>query len=102
MSRYQCKNTITNTQDNMTPPEPSNYTKAGPKKCNLAEAQDKDFKITAMNMFKDLKVDMNKPPNEVFENSKKEWDKMIKIVQDMELIIESLFPKLSKNWKRKM
>lgn len=86
----------------MTPPEPSNYTKAGPKKCNLAEAQDKDFKITAMNMFKDLKVDMNKPPNEVFENSKKECDKIMKIVQDMELIIESLFPKLSKNWKRKM
>lgn len=83
----------------MTPPELSNYTKAGPKKCNLAKAQDKDFKITAMNMFKNLKEDMNNPPHEVCENLKKEWNEMMKIVQDMELIIESLFPKLNKNWK---
>jgi hypothetical protein len=26
-----------------------------PKKCNIAEAKDKDFKITIMNIFKDLK-----------------------------------------------
>lgn len=40
-------------------PEGSNHTVTGPEKSNLAEAQDKDFKVSIMNMFKDLKEDTN-------------------------------------------
>ena len=44
MPRCQHKNTINNSQDNMSPLEPSNPTTAGPEYSNIAEAQDKDFK----------------------------------------------------------
>lgn len=36
------------------------------------EAQDKDFKIGTMNMFKDLKEDMDKSPQEGCENT--QWN----------------------------
>jgi hypothetical protein len=49
------------------PPEPSNPTTAGPGKCNIAEAEDKDFPRAVMNMFKDLREDMNKSINEICE-----------------------------------
>lgn len=38
----------------MPPPEASNPIAIGPEKSNLAEAQDNDFKIAIMNMFKTL------------------------------------------------
>jgi hypothetical protein len=49
------------------PPEPSNPTTAGPEKCNIAEAEDKDFPRAVMNMFKDLREDMNKSINEIWK-----------------------------------
>lgn len=45
MLRHHQKITNPNSQDNMLPPE----------KCNIAEAQEKDIKITIMNNFKNLK-----------------------------------------------
>ena len=39
----------------MSPLEPSNPTTAGLEKGNIGKAQDKDFRIANMNMFKDLK-----------------------------------------------
>lgn len=44
--------------------EASNPIKIGHKKFNLAEAQDKNFKITVMNMFTDLKMYLDKCFNE--------------------------------------
>lgn len=52
----------------MPSPEASNFMVIGPKQCNLGEAQDKDFRIANMNMFKDLKEDRNKCLNEDSEN----------------------------------
>lgn len=40
-----------------------------PEKSNLAEAQEKDFKIAIMKYFKNLKEDVNKCLNEGFENT---------------------------------
>jgi hypothetical protein len=39
----------------MSPPDPSNHTAVDPEKLNTAEAQNKDFKIAAVDMLKDLK-----------------------------------------------
>lgn len=50
-------------------PEDSNHTVIGPEKSNLAEAQDKDFKVSIMNMFNNLEKDGNKCLNEVHENN---------------------------------
>lgn len=49
--------------EDITPPlEASNPTLIDPEKSNWAEAQDRNFKIAILNMFKDLKEDMNKMP----------------------------------------
>jgi hypothetical protein len=50
--------------DNMPLLESSNLTVTGPEKSNLAEAQDKDFKVPTINMFKDLEEDTKKCLNE--------------------------------------
>ena len=55
MSICQYKNTINDSQDNMSLPEPSNPMTIGHEKDNTAKSQDKDSKITITNMFKDLK-----------------------------------------------
>jgi hypothetical protein len=68
MLKSQHKNTNMNSQYNMPSPEASNFMVIGPKQCNLGEAQDKDFRIANMNMFKDLKEDRNKCLNEDSEN----------------------------------
>lgn len=49
--RSQHKNVNMNSQDNMPLPEASNPIGRGPEKSNLAEAEDKDFKIVR-NMVK--------------------------------------------------
>jgi hypothetical protein len=67
--RHQGKNTAINSEDNMPPPEPSNATIVGLEKCNLVEAQDKDFKISIMIMFKDLNDDMNKALYVVYKST---------------------------------
>ena len=69
MPRHHYKSKINNSHDNMSPPEPSI---AGPEYSNIPEAQDKDFKIGTMNMFKDLKEDMDKSPQEGCENT--QWN----------------------------
>jgi hypothetical protein len=46
--KHQHKTTISNSQNNMSPLEPSNAITAGLKECNLAESQDKDFKIAIL------------------------------------------------------
>lgn len=43
----------------MSPLEPGNCTIVGSEKWNITDAQEKDFKTAIMNMFKDLKQDMN-------------------------------------------
>lgn len=43
----------------MPPPEASNPTAIDPKQSNLAPAQDKDFRIVIMSMFKTLKGGVN-------------------------------------------
>lgn len=50
----------------MPPPEASSPTAISPERCSLAE-QDKGFKTAIVNMFKDLKEDMNKHLNEDWE-----------------------------------
>lgn len=51
----------------------SNFTTVGPEKWNIAKEQDKDFKITIRKIFKIVKEDMNKSPNETYENAD-EWN----------------------------
>lgn len=57
MATHQPKSTVT-TKDNLPPPY-NNLTQppytVSPGKCNIIEAQDKDFKIATVNMFKNLK-----------------------------------------------
>jgi hypothetical protein len=64
VSRSQCRNTYMKSLDNMPLLESSNLTVTGPEKSNLAEAQDKDFKVPTINMFKDLEEDTKKCLNE--------------------------------------
>ena len=59
MPRYQCENTVNINQDNMSPLDPSNLTIVGPKNCNLAEEQDKDLKISLMDMIEAFKDKIN-------------------------------------------
>ena len=49
-----------NNQDNITPSETSNPIVIDAEQRNLAEVQDKDFQTAIMNLFEDLKEDMNK------------------------------------------
>lgn len=51
-------------------PEPNSSTTVGPEKCNVAESQYKDFKLTILNMFKDLKESMSEYFNEVCKKHK--------------------------------
>lgn len=66
MLKSQHKNT--NSQYNMPHPEARNPVIIRAEKCNPADAQDKDFKTAIMNMFKDLKENINKCLNEDSEN----------------------------------
>lgn len=54
----------------MSPPETSNPITVDSEKYNIAEAQDKDFKITIMNIVKDFNEGMNKSLSELNENTK--------------------------------
>lgn len=51
----------------MFSPELSNPATAGPEKYSVAEVQDKDFKITIINVHKDLKEEMNKFLSKAYE-----------------------------------
>lgn len=64
MSRSHPKNTNINNQDNMPSPKATISIVKFAEKSNLAEAQDKDFKVPTINMFKDLEEDTKKCLNE--------------------------------------
>ena len=59
MPSCQCKNTINNSQDNISPPEARYSTIADPEHSNTAEAHEKDLKTTRK-MTEVLEVGMNK------------------------------------------
>lgn len=59
MPRPQHKNKKLNSQDNMPSTDVNNPVVIC-NKINLAKSQDQDFKIGIMNMFKNLKEDINK------------------------------------------
>lgn len=60
MPRPQNKHIYMKNQDNMSPSKTNTLIAILPEKSNLAEAQDKDFKIAIMTVFKVLKEAMNK------------------------------------------
>ena len=60
MPKHKCKNTINDSQDNMSPAEPNNPTTASPEYSNTAETQDKDLKTHLMKMTEVLKEEVNK------------------------------------------
>lgn len=57
----------------MFPLQTSNPTTVSPEKCNIVEEHYKDFKITIINMFENLKEVMNISINKTYED--KEWVK---------------------------
>lgn len=68
MPKHQHKS-YSNSQNNMPSSETSNSSTIVQKKCNRAEVQNKNFKKTIMNMFKDLKDNSNKDLKEICENT---------------------------------
>lgn len=56
--------------------ETNNPITVGSKKFYKAKAQDKDFKVAIVNIFKDLKEDMNKFLNEDHKNTKKQFNEI--------------------------
>lgn len=59
MTGFQCKSKNMNSQNNIFPLETSSLISTGLGKRNLAEVQEKDFKIPIMIMLRDLEKDMN-------------------------------------------
>lgn len=59
MSRQKCENMIGDSQENMSPPQPSHPTTIGPEKCNIEEARDKNFNIAFKDMLEVPKEDIN-------------------------------------------
>jgi hypothetical protein len=55
MPRCQYKNTTNTNQDSMSSLGPSNISIVGPANCNITEAQDHDFYLVIINIFKGLK-----------------------------------------------
>lgn len=59
----------------MPPLEARNHAAIGPERGNIAETQDKSYKITFMNMLEILKEDLNKS---IYENTNKQRNEMKK------------------------
>lgn len=59
MPRQKCENMIGDSQNSLSPPQPSHPTTIGPEKCNIEEAQDKNFNIACMDMLEIPKEGMN-------------------------------------------
>ena len=70
--RCHHKSTIINSQDNISPLEPSNSTKAGPEDYKIAEAHEKELKTAFMKMIEVLNEEMNKSLKEIYENTNKQ------------------------------
>lgn len=77
---------IGDSQDNMSPLQPSHPTTAGPEKCNMEEAQDKNFNMAFMDMLEVLKEDTNTS----IKSTKTVESEMKKTVQDLQVEIESI------------
>ena len=69
MPRCESKNRITNTQDNMSPGEPSYCTTPGPGYSSTVKAQEKDLKINYIKMREIFKEDINKSFTETQEHT---------------------------------
>lgn len=74
----------------MSPVESSNPTIVGFENCNIAGEQDKELKITFMNIIKVLKEKMNEGLKEIYKKNPKEWNEMNKADQDMKIKTESI------------
>lgn len=74
-----------NGRDNITPLEPRNPIMIGTEKSNVTETQDREIKIVVMNMFKDLKWDMNQGLFEDQEIQRKQLNKIMKTIQDKKI-----------------
>lgn len=75
----------------MSPVESSNPTIVGFENCNIAEEQDKELKITFMNIIKVLKEKMNEGLKEIYKKKKlKEWNEINKADQDLKIETESI------------
>ena len=68
--------------------ESSNPTTAGSENSNVAEAQEKDLKTAFLNILELLKEEMSRYPQEIDENTKKQWEEMNQTVQDLKVEIE--------------
>lgn len=69
MPRCQHRKMVDNSQDNMSPLEPSYPTTTGTEYFNTAEAQEKDIKAACMKMMGDLKEQMIESLKEIHENT---------------------------------
>lgn len=54
-------------------------------KCNILEANERNFKLALINMLKDLKENMKKSLNVICENKNGQWKEIMKTVQDMKM-----------------
>jgi hypothetical protein len=71
MPGCQYKNIIHKRQNNISSLQPGNPN-SRPKKCNIAEAQDKDLKITFLNMIEALKEEISKFLKEFYGSTNKQ------------------------------
>lgn len=62
----------------MSLPVTSNFTRVDPDKFNSAKTQQKNFKISSVCTFTDLKVVMMKYIKEIYETTNKELKKLFK------------------------
>lgn len=83
----------------MPPPEARNPTATDPEKCNLAKAQDTDFKTPIH--VQELYKHMNKCLNGDCENKHKNVTETIKIFQDTKVEFSKEIQSLKKNTKFK-
>lgn len=58
----------------MFPRNPSIPTKVGPERCNIAEAQGKDFKLAFMNVLEVLEGEINKSLKESLKTQTVAWN----------------------------
>lgn len=72
---YHCKNTINNSQDNVSPSEPSYPTMEIPEYPNSAKAQESNHQTIFMKMVKIPQGEMNKYLKEIVEKISKNWRK---------------------------
>lgn len=90
MSRHQCKNT--NSQDTVSPLEPSNLAMADSGYCDITVVhKEKHLKVAFMNMIEDLRRGMNNSLKETHENTE-ETNKQTntKAVQGLKVETESV------------